>query len=97
MQQPHDLVRMANDIGRKLRRDHGVDRTAVGLFEIEQPPEERLREHALAGVPLERHGDELGLVSVLAERLDETVREDLGASALERHLRHADGKPHIEA
>ena len=48
----------------------------------------------LARIPLVRHGDELRLVTVLAQRLHEPVREDLGAAALERHLRHADGEPH---
>ena len=62
VQQPHDLARMAHGVRRELRRDHRVDRPAVRLLEIEQPPEERLRQHALAGIPLERHGDELGLV-----------------------------------
>src|SRR5713101_3360454 len=50
------------------------------FVEIQEAPEERLREHALAGIPLERHRHELRLVPVLAERLDEAVREDLGAA-----------------
>src|SRR6185312_3351525 len=73
---------------------HRVDRAAVGLLEVEQPPEERLREQALVGIPLERDRHELRLVARLAERADETVREDLGAAPLERHLRHADGEAH---
>ena len=56
------------------------------LLEVEQPPEERLRQHARAGVPLERHRHELGLVPALAQLVDELLGEDLGAAARERHL-----------
>src|SRR5207245_6911794 len=94
VQQPDDLAWVANRVRRELRRDHRVDRSAVRLLEVEQPPEERLRQHALSRIPLVRHRHELRLVPVLAERLHEPVREDLRAAALERHLRHADGESH---
>ena len=90
VQEPDDLARMANRVRRELRRDHRVDRPPVRLLEVEQPPEERLREHALARIPLERHGDELRLVVARAQLRDEVVGEDLRAAALERHLRNAD-------
>ena len=48
VQQPNDLVRMADRVRRELRRDHEVDRATVGLGQVEQTPEEGLREHALA-------------------------------------------------
>ena len=67
VQEPDDLVRVPDAVRRELRRDHEVDRAAVRLLEVEQPPEERLRQHPLAGVPLERHRDELGLVAALAQ------------------------------
>src|SRR5438445_9335966 len=85
---------MPHGIGRELRRDDEVDRPAVRLLEVEQPPEERLRQHALAGIPLERHGDEVDLVLTGPQLADEVVREDLGAASLEGHLRGADGYPH---
>ncbi len=92
--EPDALVRMADEIRRELRRDHHVDPAAVGLVEVEHPPEERLREHARAGIPLERNGDDVRLVAARAQLVDERVREDLGAAARERHLRPADGDPH---
>ena len=54
VQHPRDLVRVADAVGRELRRDHAVDRPPVGLGQVDEPPEERLVEHARAGVPLER-------------------------------------------
>ena len=64
------------------------------LLEVEQAPEERLRQHARAGIPVEGHGDEVGLVVARPELLDERLGEDLGAAARERHLRRADGDSH---
>ena len=46
--EPDHLARMPHRVRRELRRDHRVDRAAVRLVEIEQPPQERLRQHALA-------------------------------------------------
>ena len=94
VQEPNDLVRMPDRVGRELRRDHEVDRATVGLGQVEQTPEEGLREHALPGVPLVRHGDQVGLVSARPQLLDEVVGEDLGPTARERHLRRADGNSH---
>ena len=44
--EPDDLVRMADAVGGELRRDHEVDRPARRLVEVEEPPDERLVEHA---------------------------------------------------
>ena len=76
MEQPHHLVRMLDHVRRKLRRDHGVDRPAVRLLEVEKPPEERLGQHALARIPLERNGDELRLVPVLAQLVDDVGADE---------------------
>ena len=62
---------------------------AVRLGQVEQPPEERLRQDALTRIPLERHRHDLRLVSARAELPHELVREDLGTAAGERHLRAA--------
>ena len=48
VQHPRDLVRVADAVRRELRRDHPVDRAAVGLGQVDEPPEERLVEHARA-------------------------------------------------
>jgi hypothetical protein len=94
MQEPHDLVGMANAVGRELRRHDEVDAASVGLGDVGEPPEERLREHLLGRIPLERDGDEVSLVAAPLQLRDEIVDEDLGAAALERHLRAADRDPH---
>ena len=88
---------MPDRVRRELRRDHDIDGTAVRLLEVEQPPQEGLRQHALARVPLERNGHELRLVAALAQLVDQALAEDLGASTDERHLGQADGDPHVRA
>ena len=67
-----------------------IDRPAVALAEIEQPPGGGVREDLGLRVPLERHADELGLVPVRAELTDELADVKLGAALDERHLRFAD-------
>ena len=94
VQQPHDLARVLHGIRGELRRDHRVDRPPVRLLEVEKSPEERLGQHALARIPLERDRDELGLVIARPELRDEIVREDLGTTPFERHLGYADREPH---
>src|SRR5207247_9182271 len=78
----------------ELRRYHAVDLAPVRLVEIEEPPENRLAEHALARVPLVRHRHEVDRVVARAQLGDEIVSEDLGTAARKRHLRRADGDPH---
>src|SRR5207244_7369744 len=95
VQQPDDLVRMPDCVGRELRRDHELDPTPVGFAQVEQPPEKSLREHALSRVPLVRNGDEVRLVPACAELGNQIVGEDLGPAPLEWNLRRADGDPHL--
>ena len=78
--EPDALLGVADDVRGELRRDDHVDRAAVGLGQVEQPPEERLRQHAGARIPLERDRDDLGLVAARAQLADERVGEDLGAA-----------------
>ena len=93
--EPHALVAMAHDVRGELRRDDDVDPAAVGLVEIEHAPQERLREHARARIPLERHRDEVGLVTARPELTDELVGEDLDPAARERNLRAKHRDPHV--
>ena len=88
--EPDDFVRVANDVRGELRRDHEVDRAALHLVEVEQAPDERLRDDRARRIPLERHGHELGLVPARAELRDEVLDQELGAAAGERDLRMAD-------
>ena len=92
--EPHALVRMADEVGRELRRDDDVDRAAVGFVEIEQAPHEGLREDAGARVPLERKRHELGLVVARAKLVDEPVGEDLRPAPREGDLGPEDGDSH---
>ena len=94
VQHPGDLVRVPDAVGGELRRDHAVDRAAVGLGQVDEPPEERLVEDAGAGVPLERDADDLRFVSAPAQRGDEIVGHQLRAAPHERHLRRRDDDPH---
>ena len=56
-----------------------------------------LLEHALARVPLERHGDERRLVPARVQLLGQPLGEHLGAAVRERHLRMRDDDPHRRA
>jgi hypothetical protein len=85
---------VADDVRRELRADHEIDPSAVDLVEIEQAPEQRLREHARARVPLEGDGHEVRFVAQPAQLLGQPLGEVFGATARERHLRSADGDPH---
>ena len=60
--EPDALVGVTDEIGGKLRRDDEVDLLPVCLVQVEHPPEEGLREHACARIPLEGHRDEICLV-----------------------------------
>src|SRR5581483_6173535 len=95
VQHPGDLVRVTHAVRGELRRDDAVDRPAVGLGQVDEPPQECLVEHARLRIPLERHGDELRLVPSRPERPDEIVRHHLGAAPHERHLRRRDDDPHL--
>ena len=92
--EPDALLGVADDVRGELRRDDHVDPAPVRLLEVEQAPEERLRQHARAGIPLERDRDEVGVVPPRAELVDELVGEDLGAAPRERHLGPQDRDPH---
>ena len=92
--EPDALLGVANEVRGELRADHEVDPLPVRLLEVEHPPEERLREDACTRVPLERDGDDVGVMPSTPELVDEPVREDLGAAVRERHLRAADGDSH---
>ena len=95
--EPDHLVRMADDVRGELRRDHQVDAPAVRFLEVEQPPEERLRQDALAGIPLERHADEVGVVAAALELGDQVVGEDLDSAPGEGDLWTADGDSQVLA
>ena len=73
MHEPHALLGVAHDVRGELRRHDEVDRLPVRLGQVEQPPEEGLREHAGARIPLERDGDDLRLVAARAQLVDERV------------------------
>ena len=94
MHQPDALLGVPGDVRRELRAYDEVDPPAVRLLEIEHAPEERLRQDAGARIPLERDGDEVGLVPSRPELRDQLVGEDLGAAPGERHLRPEHRDPH---
>ena len=85
--EPDAFLGMPHDVGGELRRHHHVDLLPVDLAQIDEPPEERLRQHSRARVPLERHGDEVRFVPSVPELRDELVGDDLGAATRERDLR----------
>ena len=94
---PDHLVRMAHAVRGELRPDDEVDRPAVRLLEVQQPPEERLGQHTRARVPLEGHRHQRRLVVALSQLGHQRLGEQLRPAVLERHLRRADGDPHFRS
>ena len=86
VQQPRDLVCMAGEIRRELRRNHEIDRLSVALTQIDQTPRRRVRQHLAFRIPLERNADELGRVPVLLQLGDERSHQVLGTTPHERDL-----------
>jgi hypothetical protein len=86
MDQPGDLVRVAHEVRRELRRDHQIDRPSVALAEIEQPPRGGVGKDLALRIPLERHADELRLVAAHGQLARELPHVNLGAAMYERHL-----------
>ena len=90
MHEPRHFARMAREVGRELRADEQIDRPAVALAEIEQPPHRGVREDFRLRIPLEGEAHQFGVESALAELAHQLARQRLGAAANERHLRFAD-------
>ena len=86
MDQPRDFPRMANEVRRKLRGDHQIDRLAVALAEIEESPRRGVRKDLVLRVPLEGNADQLCLMPALAQLTNELPHVHLGAAVDERHL-----------
>ena len=97
MEQPGDLVRVTDEVRRKLRGDDEIDAFAVGLAEIDHAPGGGLREQFFLRVPLERHRHAFGAVATAAQFVDEAADVQLGATVHERHLRlaHGDRSDHV--
>src|SRR5262249_2003390 len=96
MEEPRYLVRMPDEVGGELRRDHEVDRLVVRLRQIDEPPERRLREQLALRIRLEGNRDLLRTVTEPSQFGDEAANVPLGAAVHERHLRftHENG-PHV--
>ena len=72
MNNPGNLVGMLDPESRKFHGNHTVYGAAVGAAEVEQAPEEHAPGQVFAGgVPLERQGDDVGLMAMLDESLSE--------------------------
>ncbi len=90
VKQPRDLVRVADEVRREFRRDHGVDPLVVRLGEIDEAPRGRLREQLRFRVPLERDRDALGTIPAARQLGDQAAHVQLRATVRERHLRFTD-------
>jgi hypothetical protein len=90
VEEPRDLVWMAHEVGRELRRDDRIDRQAIRLSEIDETPRRRLRQELALRVPLEGQRHLFGSIAVASELLDEASNMELRAAVDERHLRLAD-------
>src|SRR5262249_1941282 len=95
--EPDDLVPVPDGVGGELRPDHEVDGAAVDLVEVDQAPEERLRQDPLARGPLERDGDEGGRVGAGTGLVGQLRGEDLGPAVRERDLRRTDENSQVLA
>src|SRR5262249_26086195 len=90
--EPDALSPMPNEIRRKLGRDDEVDLGSVRLLQVDETPQERLREDADARIPLERQRHEVGFVAPDTQLADETVREHLRPAPRATGVQHF--RPH---
>jgi hypothetical protein len=88
---------VADDVRGELRGDHQVDAPTIRFLEVEQAPEERLGQDALARIPLEGDADEVGVVAAALELGDQVVGEDLDSAPSEGDLWTADGNSQVLA
>ena len=84
--EPHDLVGVPHGVGRKARRDDGVDRAASRFGQVQAPPG-RGSADQIEPLPLdERERHEVGLDAARDELLGQPADVPLGASPRERSL-----------
>ena len=93
VKEPRHLVRMADEVGGELGRNHRVDPLAIGLGEIHEPPGGRLCEELLLRIPLEGNRGRLRVVPLAPQFVHETLDVQLGAAAHEWDLCFADKNP----
>ena len=90
VKEPGHLARVADEEGRELGRDHEVDRGAVALRHVEQPPGQRLAHDLRHRVPLEGNGGDVGAEAPALQVGLQLGDQDLGSPGDERRLRGAD-------
>src|SRR5829696_8465660 len=81
---------MADEVAGEFRTDHQVDRTAVALAEVEQPPRCGVRKDLFLRIPLERDADQLGVVTARPQLANELAHVNFRAAVYERDLRFTD-------
>ena len=87
------LLGMPDRVGRKPRRDHGVDRPAAGLGQVEAAPAERAAHEVEALALDERHRDQVRLDAALAQLLGQPPHVPLRAPVGEGRLDREDEDP----
>src|SRR5687768_3205962 len=86
MNEPRHLVRMADEIRRKLRSDDQVDRFAIRLAQIDEAPRGGVRKNFPLRIPLEWNADQLGLISAGAQLMMQCTHMVLRAAMDEGNL-----------
>jgi hypothetical protein len=87
--QPADLAGVPCEIAGKLGADDQVDRPAVALGQVEQPPRGGVAQDLVLRIPLEGQRDAVGFEAARAQLVDELADQQLGSAPDERHLRFA--------
>src|SRR4029079_19430394 len=94
MDEPRDLVRMADEVRRKFRPDRQVDGRTIALAQIEEAPGGGMREDLVLRIPLEGDAHQLGLVAMQAELPYQLADVVFGAPLDEGDLGFADDDAH---
>src|SRR4029079_14997234 len=84
MDEPRDLVRMADEVLRKFRPDRQVDGRTIALAQIEEAPGGGMREDLVLRIPLEGDAHQLGLVAMQAELPYQLAGAGVGAPTAPR-------------
>ena len=94
MHEPEHLVLVGDKVGWKFQRDDLVHRIAIELVQIQEPASQHLIHDALGRVGLERDGDNVSLMAMLAQRITQGSSQHLGSALNERNLNGRDDYSH---
>src|SRR5215510_5066692 len=80
VEDPHNLVRMWNQIGGKAQSNQKIDRRPHHLTYIQQPTSQHVVDDPFRWIPLEWYGDDFRFVTRISQRIAQAFRMNLSAT-----------------